>query len=113
MRRIILASTACLLLVGAGVAVAHGFDSKAAKQVSATFSATSVSGLRTSSCTGADGTYTKSSASYTGAAVSPTEPALNGNARIDASSFVNSTTGVGVVAGRARIDTADGRRTSF
>ena len=32
-----------LLLVGAGVAVAHGFDSKAVKQVSATFTATTAS----------------------------------------------------------------------
>ena len=66
MRRMILASVAGLLLVGAGVAVAHGFDSKAVKQVSATFSATTASNLRTSTCTGADGSYAKSVATYTG-----------------------------------------------
>ena len=112
MRRMILASVAGLLLVGAGVAVAHGFDSKAVKQVSATFTATTASNLRTATCTGADGTYAKSVATYTGSAVS-SEPSLNGTARIEAASFVNTTTGVGTVWGSARIDTADGRRTSF
>ena len=112
MRKMILASVAGLLLVCAGVAVAHGFDSKAVKQVSATFSATTASNLRTSTCTGADGSYAKSVATYTGSAVS-SEPSLNGPARIEASSFVNTTTGVGTVSGQARIDTTDGRHTSF
>ena len=98
MRRMILASVAGLLLVVAGVAVANGFDSKAVKQVSATFAATTASNLRTSSCTGADGSYAKSAATYTGTAVS-TEPSLNRPARIEASSFVNTTTGVGTVSG--------------
>jgi hypothetical protein len=111
MRRIILASVAGLVLVVAGVAVAHGFDGKAVKQVSATFSATATSNLRTSTCAGSDGTYAKSVATYTGAATS-TEPSLNGPARIEAASFVNTTTGVGTVWGNARIDTASGR-TSF
>ena len=111
MRRMILASVAAFLLVGAGVAVAHGFDSKAVKQVSATFSATAASNLRTSTCTGADGSYAKSVATYTGTA-SSSEPSLNGAARIEAASFVNTTTGVGTVWGTARIDTTTGR-TSF
>jgi hypothetical protein len=107
MRRIILASVAGLVLVVAGVAVAHGFESKAVKQVSATFAATAASNLRTSTCTGTDGTYAKSVATYTGSATS-SEPALNGAARIEAASFVNTTTGVGTVWGNARIDTAAG-----
>jgi hypothetical protein len=109
----ILASATGLLLVCAGVALAHGFDSKAVKQVSATFTATTTSSLRTSTCTGTDGTYAKSVATYTGTAVNPAEPSLNGPARIEAASFVNTTTGVGTVWGSGRIDTADGRRTSF
>jgi len=111
MRRIILASVAGLLLVVAGVAVANGFDGKAVRQASATFTATSASNLRTSTCTGADGTYAKSVATYTGSAVS-SESSLNGPVRIEAASFVNTTTGVGTVRGNARIDTASGR-TSF
>ena len=107
MRRIILASVAGLVLVVAGVAVANGFDSKAVKQASATFTATAASNLRTSSCTGTDGTYAKSVATYTGSA-SSSEASLNGAARIEAASFVNTTTGVGTVWGNARIDTAGG-----
>jgi hypothetical protein len=112
MRKFILASVAGLLLVCAGVAVAHGFDSKAVKQVSATFSATAASNLRTSTCAGADGSYARSVGTYSGNAVS-SEPSLNGPARIEASSFVNTTTGVGTVSGQARIAAADGRHTSF
>ena len=111
MRRIVLATAACLLLVGAGVAVAHGFDGKSVKPVSATFTATAVSKLRTASCAGADGTYARSQATYGGSFTS-TEPSLNGPARIEAASLVNTTTGVGTVWGQVRIDTADGRHTS-
>ena len=100
MRRIILASVAGLVLVVAGVAVANGFDSKAVKQASATFAATAASNLRTSTCTGTDGTYTKTVATYTGSA-SSSEPSLSGAARIEAASFVNTTTGVGTVWGNA------------
>jgi hypothetical protein len=106
----ILVTVAAFLLVGAGVAVGHGFDSKAVKQVSATFTATTVGNLRTASCTGADGTYTKAHATYGGSFAS-SEPALNGAARIEASSFVNSTTGVGTVWGSFRVDNPDGRDT--
>ncbi len=112
MRRISLLMAAGLLLVGAGVAVAHGFDSNALKQVGATsFTATTASDLRSSTCTGATGSYTKSRGTYTGS-VTSTEAALNGPAKIDASSLVNTTTGVGIVSGEVRIDTANGGRTS-
>jgi hypothetical protein len=111
MRRMILATAAGLLLVGAGVAVAKSLDGKAVRQASATFDATGASKLRTSTCTGADGSYTKSQATYTGT-VTSTEPALNGPARISAASFVNTTTGDGTVRGELRIDTADGKHTS-
>jgi hypothetical protein len=108
-----LVTVAAFLLVGAGVAVGHGFDSKAVKQVSATFTASTVGNLRTATCAGTDGTYAKSHASYGGSFVS-SEPSLNGNARIEASSFVNTTTGVGTVWGEIRIDTGDRRtRASF
>jgi hypothetical protein len=111
MRRIILAMSAGLLLVGAGVAFAHGFDGRSVKQVSATFTATTVSKLRTATCTGTDGSYAKSQATYTGTATS-TEPTLNGPVKIEAGSFVNTTTGVGTVWGQVRIDAADGKHTS-
>jgi hypothetical protein len=108
MRRMTLITAAGLLLVGVGVAVAHGFDSRSVKEVSAAFTATTVSNLRTSTCTGADGSYTKSRATYTGAATS-TEPSLNGPTTIDATSYVNTTTNVGYVSAAIRIDGSDGR----
>jgi hypothetical protein len=111
MRRMILVTATALLLVGAGVAVAHGLDGKSVKQVSATFTATTANGVRTTTCTGADGSYAQSRGTYSGSATS-TEPSLNGPARITAESLVNTTTGVGTVSGEVRIDTADGRHTS-
>jgi hypothetical protein len=107
----ILVTGAAFLLVGAGIAVAHGFDSKSVRQVSATFSATPTGTVRTATCTGADGTYAKSQGTYTGTATS-SEPSLNGSASIEAASFVNTTTNVGTVWGKLRISTADGRRTT-
>jgi hypothetical protein len=110
MRKVILMTAACLL-IGTGVAVAHGFDAKSIRQASATFGPTTTSKLRTSTCTGTDGTYAKSVASYSGTFTS-TEPSLNGPGRLDAASLINTTTGVGTVWGELRIDTTDGRRTS-
>ena len=110
MRRMFLGATVGLLLATT-VAFAHGFDGKAVKQVSATFTATAATDLRTSTCTGADGSYAKSRATYSGSAASA-EPSLNGPARIEAASFVNTTTGVGTVWGVVRISTADGHHTS-
>ena len=95
MRRMFLGATVGLLLATT-VAFAHGFDGKAVKEVSATFTATAATDLRTSTCTGADGSYAKSRATYSGSAASA-EPSLNGPARIEAASFVNTTTGVGTV----------------
>jgi hypothetical protein len=79
--------------------------------VNGTFMATTVTNLRTSSCTGSDGTYTKSRATYSGQATS-SEPSLNGTATIDASSLVNSTTGAGTVSGQLQIDSSTGGHTT-
>jgi hypothetical protein len=110
MRRMILVTAAGLLLVGAGVAVAHGFDSRGVKAVNATFTATGASDVRTTTCTGEDGTYEKSRGTYAGTADS-TEASLKGNATISATSVINTTTKVGIVSGDLRIETADGGRT--
>lgn len=117
MRRMILATATGLLLVGAGVAVAHGFSSKAVKEVSATFTATTVSNYTTATCTGVApatdlDTYVKSRGTYTGTVVS-TEPSLAGTATIVASSLINTTKHVGIVEGEIRIiATAGGGQTS-
>src|SRR5579872_3951159 len=98
MRRLI-TIVAVLVFVGAGIAVAHENDGKSIKQVSATFTATTASNVRTDTCTATDGTYTTTRGDYTGTATS-TDPTLNGNASVDAESVVNTTTGYGTVDGK-------------
>src|SRR5207248_1234477 len=71
---------------------------------------TTASNVRTDTCVGTDGTYANTRGTYTGTATS-TDASLNGNATIDASSVINTTTGYGVVSGRVRIDGTDGSRT--
>src|SRR5579884_2028582 len=110
MKRLIWIAAAGIALVGAGIAVAHGSFGKSVKQVSATFNTTTASNVRTTSCTASDGTYTTSSGRYTGA-VASAEPTLNGNATIDATSVLNTTTGNGVVSGHIRIDASAGGHT--
>ena len=83
MKRIGATAVIVLGLAAATIAVAHGTESKAVKQVSATFAATTASDVHTTTCTGADGdSYALSRGTYTGTATS-TEPSLNGPVRID------------------------------
>jgi hypothetical protein len=110
MRRLISITTAAVALLGAGIAVAHEGGSKAVKQVSATFVATTPSDVRTSTCTGSDNvTYTTTRGRWSGTATT-TAPAgdtsLSGNATVDAEVLVNSA-GDGFVSGRLRIDGAN------
>jgi hypothetical protein len=110
MRRLMWIAAAAVGLLGAGIAVAHEGGSKAVKQVSATFTATTASDVRTSTCTGSDNvTYTTTRGRWTGTAVT-TAPAgdtsLSGNATIDAKVLVNSA-GDGFVSGKLRIDGAN------
>jgi hypothetical protein len=110
MRRLIWIAATVLVLVGAGIAVAHDNNGKTIKQVSATFAATTTNNVRTDTCTATDGTYASTRADYTGTATS-TEPTLNGTASVSAESVINTTTGFGIVDGKIRIDTADGKHT--
>ena len=110
MRRLILITAAGLVLLGAGIAVAHEGGSNSVKQVAATFQATTGSNVRTSSCTGSDNvTYTTTRGRWTGSAQT-TLPAgdasLTGNATLDALVIVNSA-GDGYVSGKLRIDGAN------
>jgi hypothetical protein len=105
------AALAAVALLGAGIAVAHEGGSKAVKQVSATFTATTASDVRTSTCTGSDNvTYTTTRGRWTGAAAG--DPTLTGNATVDAELLVNSA-GDGVVSGKLRIDGANHTSASF
>jgi len=103
MRKLVLSSIAAAALAGSGLAVAHGFDSKSVKSVSATFAAAPNGTVRTSTCTGADGSYTLSNGEYTGNVSGATGDAnLNGPITIDAQSVINTTTNVGFVTGHIR-----------
>ena len=82
MRRLIWIAATVLVLVGAGIAVAHDNNGKSIKQVSAAFTAGTASNVRTDTCTAADGTYASSRGDYTGTATS-TEPTLNGKASVE------------------------------
>jgi hypothetical protein len=110
MRRLVWITMAALTLVGAGIAVAHGFSSKSVKAVSATITATTASNVSTSTCTGPDGTYAMSRGTFTGTSTS-SDSTLNGPITVDAKSLINTTTGIGVVSGRIRIDTSGGGHT--
>jgi hypothetical protein len=111
MKRIVLLTVGVAALAFSGLAVAHATFSHSIKGVSSTFTATTVSNLRTSSCVGAEGnpfTYTR--ATYSGTAIS-TDPTLNGPVTLDLSSYINTTTGYGTVAGKLRITTANNGHT--
>jgi hypothetical protein len=112
MRKIVWITAALAALVGAGVAVAHQIDTKSITQVSATFTAATPSVVKTSTCTGSDGTYTKTDATYTGTSTS-TDPNLNGSISIDTDSLLNTTTNVGTVTGRIRFGSGNGNSTQF
>lgn len=102
MRKLVWLSITVVALVASGVAIAHGFDSKSVKAVSGTFTATTASNVRTSTCTGTNNdTYVSSSGSYAGTASG--DPTLSGPVTINASSLIDTTTNVGQVNGQIRI----------
>ena len=103
MRKLVLITAAVVALAGAGLAVAHGFDSKSVKSVSATFTATSAQDVRTSTCTGSDGhVYATNKGTYTGTATS-TDASLNGTLTIYAESLIDTTANIGTVTGKLQI----------
>ena len=102
----VLAASVSALAV-AGLALAHGGGPSSVQAASATFDAATVTDLHSGTCTGADGTYTRTKATYTGNSVS-SDARLNGTLTVKARTLYNSTTGLGVVQGRFRVDNADG-----
>lgn len=112
MRKLVWITAAIVALAGTGMAVARGLDSKSVKPVSATFTATTASVVRTATCTGADGTYATTKATYTGTA-SSSESSLNGPVTIDARSLINTTTNVGTLSGKLRFGSGEGNDTHF
>jgi hypothetical protein len=102
----VLAASVSALAV-AGFALAHGGGPGSVQAASATFDAATVTNLHSGTCTGSDGTYTRTNATYTGNSVS-SDARLNGTLTVKARTFYNSTTGLGVVQGKFRVDNADG-----
>ncbi len=109
MRQLFVLAATCCALIGAGAAYAHdGGGGLAVKSVGATFTATTASNVRSSTCTGTDGgTYTDTRATYAGTA-SSSEATLNGPLTITATSFINTTSGVGYVDGKIAVASSSG-----
>jgi hypothetical protein len=106
-RLITLALLACVALGAASVAAAHSRRAQSTQAAAATFAATSVSHARSTTCTGADGTYQHTVARYDGSSSSG-DPRLNGPLTLSAHSVVNTTTGLGWVEGTYRIRGSSG-----
>jgi hypothetical protein len=112
MRKLVWITVAIAALAGAGMAVAHHADSKSVKAVSATFTATTPSVVKTNTCTGADGTYVTTDATYTGTSTS-SEAGLNGAITIETDTLLNTTTNLGEVSGKIRFGSGHGNDTHF
>ena len=99
-------------LIVTSVAVAHGGSSKSVSAVAATFSATAMSDARTTTCTNADGSWTRVDATYTGTATG--DPALTGAATLSVRALINTTKNLGTVSGKLSIgDTKLGFETVY
>ena len=71
-------AAALSVLALAGIAFAHGGSPSSIQATSATFMATTVADSKSDTCTGTDGTYTRTRARYTGMATS-TDARLSGS----------------------------------
>jgi len=100
---VVLAATA-FLLGAAGLAFARGGTPDSLTPVTATFDAGTVSHLKSSSCEGRGGTYTRTRATYTGTATS-NDARWDGKLTVHALSVYNSDTGLGYVVGRYSVAT--------
>ena len=100
-RRAWLAGAAVLALAVAGVAIAGGPSTT--NPVSATFNATTVVKKNVQTCTGADGTYEITHATYAGTSTSA-DPSLNGPIRIDIKSVYNTTKNLGWLNAKLQFD---------
>jgi hypothetical protein len=96
------------LLAAAGLALARGGAPNSLQAASATFDAGTVSKLKSSTCKGGDGSYTRTRATYTGTATSD-DARLNGKLTLRAMSVYNTDTNLGYVMGRYLVATESGR----
>jgi hypothetical protein len=104
MKNLAFAAAAVAALVAAGAAVAHGIDggSKSITPVSGTFTATTIHGSSTQTCTSSTGkTIASTKATYTGTASG--SPDLTGTATIAARATIDTTDDVGTVTGTLKV----------
>jgi len=103
-RTLTLAALVVAALSAASIAVARGLnDTKSARALTGTFTATSASHVSTRTCTTSDNkALVVTDGTYTGTASG--DPDLTGNATLRARSVINTTDGIGRVTGTLRID---------
>ena len=95
-------------LVFAGIAIAVP-GSASTTAVSATFTATNVTNLKSRTCTGADGTYELRSATYSGNSSSG-DSRLNGTIELRVKSVYNTTENLGWLDADVRVNGASAHR---
>ena len=106
------AGSAVVALSVAGVAIAASTPGPTSA-VSATFTATTVANKTVQSCTGTDGTYEYTRATYSGTTAGATDPHLNGAITLDVSSVYNTTKNLGWLKAKVRVvSTTPGNDTS-
>lgn len=113
MRTFVLVSACVVALAAAGLAVGKGLDgnSRSAKSVAGSFTATTASKVDTRTCTTTDGkTLVSSTGTYTGTATG--DPDLTGPATLSAHALINSTDNVGVVSGTLKVDVSSSADTT-
>src|SRR5712691_8643312 len=113
MRTFVLVSVCLVALTAAGIAVGRSFDgnSKSAKSIAGTFTATTASKVETRTCTTTDGkTLVSSTGTYTGTAAG--DPDLTGPATLSAHALINTTDNVGSVSGTLKIDVSSSADTT-
>ena len=105
-RTLTLAALVVAALAAASIAVARGLDdTKNARAVTGSFTATTASHVNTRTCTTSDNkALVVTDGMYTGTASG--DPDLTGNATLRAHSVINTTDGIGRVTGTLRIDVA-------
>jgi CHRD domain len=96
------AVVAAAALIAAGIAAAHSQWTQSTQAAAADFTATTVSQSRSNTCTGSDGTYQDTTATYTGTSTSSSSQ-LNGSLQIRAHSVVNTTENLGWLDGSFRV----------
>jgi len=106
----VVATVVLAALAGSGIAVARGLDdAKNARALSATFTATTASRIDTRTCTTSDNkSLVATTGTYTGTATG--DPDLTGAATLRTRSLIDTTDGIGTVAGSLEID-VPGRHT--